>query len=340
MLQFRNETPFQGTIMLFPNADAVDTLYTVVKGTFGVERTRDGAFLTLADQQLPVTVAPEYHGEPGKSSVKVPSDVSLEKPGTDVVVIGHAHTWNDAPVTWMDVAVRVGPVGAYARVFGDRFWERSGVGFSMTPPAPFIAVPLVWERSFGGRDRTDRGPAEEPRNPVGTGFRVPEGLEPVEGMALPNVEDPTTPITSWNQRAAPAGFGPIDAYWEPRRSFAGTYDERWENERAPYLPLDFDPRFLQLAPPPLVAPGHLQGGEWVDLRGLTPAGVLQFQLPAVPLRISYRLDDTNQERPAVLDTVILEPDHDRVVLVWRAALVVDKKALRVREVHAALEPAA
>jgi hypothetical protein len=159
-------------------------------------------------------------------------------------------------------------------------------------------------------------------------------------MPLPNIEDPRAPILSWDHQPTPAGFAPIDAYWEPRRSFAGTYDERWQNERAPYLPHDFDPRFLQIAPPALIVPGHLQGGEWVDLRGFTPAGVLQFQLPPVVPRIAYRMDDAQQERPAVLDTVIVEPDAARVCLVWRAALVVDKKALRVREVRASLAQAA
>jgi hypothetical protein len=34
----------------------------------------------------------------------------------------------------------------------------------------------------------------------------------------------------------------------------------------------------------------------------------------------------------VFDTVIIEPDADRVVAVWRAALPCDKKALKVKEI--------
>ena len=34
MLQFRNGTPFKGTILLLPDPDGVDTLYTVIKATF------------------------------------------------------------------------------------------------------------------------------------------------------------------------------------------------------------------------------------------------------------------------------------------------------------------
>jgi hypothetical protein len=333
LLQFRNGTPFAGTIMLLPNADGVDTVYTIVKGTFVVSSNQEAL---VADEQRPIVLAPVYHGEPGASSVKYASDVSLEKPGTDVLVLGSAWGWNGEPVRALDVSVRVGPVHASAHVVGDRLWERDGVGFTSSPPAPFTSLPLMWERSFGGRDRTDRGPVEESRNPVGTGFRTADGLEPVEGMWLPNIEDPTSPVTSWGQRPPPVGFAPIDAHWEPRRSYAGTYDERWQQERAPYLPHDFDARFLQLAPPPLIAPAHLQGGEWVDLRGLTPTGEQQFRLPALAPRVVYRLDGEAVERPAVLDTVVLEPDAARVVLLWRAALVCDKKALRVREVAASV----
>jgi hypothetical protein len=336
VLQFRNETPFAGTIMPLSNAAGVDTLYTVVKGTFTIVVERGLARALPAEEQVAIVLASEYHGDPGTSSVKAPSDISLDKPGTDVLVLGSAWGENGEPVRAVDVAVTVGPVHAQARVFGDRLWERNGVGFSMTPPAPFTSMPLMWERSFGGQDRTEHGPAEEARNPVGTGFRVADGLEPVEGMWLPNIEDPAEPIASWTQWASPVGFAPIDAHWEPRRSFAGTYDEQWQNERAPYLPLDFDARFLHLAPPRLVAPTHLRGGEWADLRGFTPDGTLQFQLPAITPRIAYTLDDTVEERPAVLDTVLLEPDAARVVLVWRAALVCDKRTLRVREVVASL----
>ncbi|MGH7504383.1 MAG: DUF2169 family type VI secretion system accessory protein, partial [Longimicrobiales bacterium] len=315
-------------------------LFTVVKATFTIAAQGGRPRVLVADEQLPIVVAPEYHGEPGASSVKRPSDVSLEKPGTDVLLLGSARAPNGEPVRTLDVGIAVGPVRSHVRVYGDRFWQADGVAFTMTVPEPFESMPLVWERAFGGRDRTEAGVVEEPCNPVGTGFRAPDGLEPVEGTRLPNIEDPTTPLSSWKQRPAPAGFAPIDAHWQPRRSFAGTYDERWQQERAPFLPADFDARFLQLAPPPLVAPGHLQGGEWVDMRGVTAAGALQFPLPSVRPRVTYRLDDGRAERPALLDTVILEPDAARLVLVWRAALTCDKKALRVREVETTFAGAA
>jgi hypothetical protein len=107
--------------------------------------------------------------------------------------------------------------------------------------------------------------------------------------------------------------------------------------RSPYLPLDFDRRFFQVAPPGLVAPAYLRGGEAVEVRGATPSGLLRFQLPLASVRVTFMLDDAPQVRPADLDTVLIEPDAGRVVLVWRSALRCDKKTLRVREVAVATE---
>jgi hypothetical protein len=197
-------------------------------------------------------------------------------------------------------------------------------------------MPLVWERAFGGSDETDKGPVSESRNPVGTGFRSSSGAKPLSGMALPNIEDPEALISSWKDAPAPVGFAAVAPGWIPRRVYAGTYDEDWQRNRAPYLPADFDARFCQVAPLGLVTSEHLQGGEVVDLRGMTPSGVLRFTLPTVSSRVIHQLDGGAESRQGILDTVIIEPDAGRLIMVWRTAFPCDKKALKVREVHAEL----
>ena len=333
MLQFKNSTPFKGTIMLLPDPDGIDCVFTVVKATFTLAEKP-----VPVDDQLPVAVEQEFHGEPDQSSIKSPSDVSLMKPGTDVLLMGKAYAPRGRPTTWMDVALTVGPVKKTVRVFGERHWQTSTkeVTYSISAPEPFEEMPLMWERAFGGVDRTMKPPRHELRNLVGTGFRASEVQAAISGVRLPNLEDPAAPITSWQQAPQPAGFAPICAHWEPRRSFAGTYDDEWLKHRAPYLPKDFDPRFLQLAPSGLVAPGYLKGGEPVELRGVTRSGVARFRLPQVTLKVSYRLDGSPQERPAYLDTVVIEPELSRFSLTWRSVFPCDKKALRVSEVEAAL----
>jgi hypothetical protein len=331
VLQFKNRTPFLGTITLFPDADGVDTLFAIVKGTFTL-----GAEVGIAEEQVPVAMSPEYYADPTSSSLKVASDVSLMKRSTDVLMLGNACAPHGRLTRMLDVGVAVGGVQHVIRVFGDRVWVRSGPAYAATHPEPFELMPLLWERAFGGRDAAESGQREESRNPAGTGFRASDGQTPVEGTPLPNLEDPRDPIISWKQQPQPVCFAPIPPNWEPRRSYAGTYDEAWQTQRAPYLPDDFDHRYLQIAPAALVTPQPLVGGEIVQVVGMRPEGPMQFTLPAIRPRVQFHLNGTAEEPPLMLDTVIVEPSDNRLQMVWRAALPCDKKALKVREVEATL----
>ena len=334
MLQLKNRTPFAAMPMLFPNAAGIDTMFAVVKGTFAI-----GDRLALADEQLPITLQDQHYGDPTKTSIRMPSDVSLEKLGTDVVVIGSACARDERPTWQMDVSLSVGAATKTVRVCADRVWGNVP-GAAPTWVAPFVTMPLVWERAFGGHDASSEPAAADPRNPVGVGFRGRNSARPIAGMPLPNIEDPAAPISSPTQAPPPAGLGPVAPHWQPRQSYAGTYDNEWMENRAPYLPRDFDARFCQIAPPGLVAQGHLRGGELVQLMGVTPNGAIQFQLPTHRVEVTYVLDGGEQSRPALLDTVIIEVDARRAILVWRAALPCDKKALKVKEIRPSIVPAA
>ncbi|HTO88056.1 MAG TPA: DUF2169 domain-containing protein [Thermoanaerobaculia bacterium] len=331
MLQLRNRSRFAATLLPLPDAAGLDSLFVVVKGTFTL-----GARPAPVQNQVPVCLRDEYLGNPGQSSVTQPSDVSLAKPATDVLLRGHAYAPGGQPASRVPVALVVGSIRKRAEVFGDRVWEGGLVSARASAPKPFERVPLLWERSFGGASLSDGqlGTVEaEERNPVGAGFRGRKTAQPIEGTRLPNVEDPQNLMTSPRDRPAPVGFGPIAPHWQPRRSYAGTYDERWQRERAPFLPKDFDPRFLQVAPPDQTVPGYLKGGEEIHISGVTPLGSLASTVPGVRIQILFRLDETNQARAASLDTLMIEPDEGRMVLVWRAVLTADKRILRVREVE-------
>ena len=336
MLQFKNKTPFVGTVVVALDPDGVESMYTIVKGTFDLAPSP-----RPLPEQAPIVAADAFHDDPLTSSIRFPSDVSLMKPGTDVVVLGNAHAPYHRPTPAMDVRVQVGALGKSVRVTGDRRWEQSGAGYSATNPAPFVLMPLVWERAFGGRDETPKqGLVVDARNPVGTGFRDASGESAIDGTPLPNVEDPSDLVMSWKQRPAPACFAPVARHWEPRRFFAGTYDEQWEQQRAPILPTDFDPRYFQFAPEGLVSVTPLRGGEQVQIWGMAPDRVIEFTLPAPQLEIVYRFDNAREPKPAVLDTVIILPDEGQLHLVWRAMVTTDKRTLQVREIRARLASAA
>ncbi len=329
MLQIRNRSRLAAALSSSPDPAGVDTLFAVVKGTFTL-----GARIEEAEEQTPVVFADRYFGDARTTSVAEPGDVSLVKPGTDVLLFGHAYGPGGRTAHQAEVSLRLGPIDKRVAVFGDRRWGGT-ILTRISSPEPFEAMPLVWERAFGGTEASaDGGRVDgEDRNPVGAGFRSRVSGRKLEGLLLPNLEDPAHLISSPGDRPKPAGFGAIAAHWKPRPKYAGTYDAAWQKSRAPYLPLDFDPRFLMVAPEDQQVPGYLKGGESVEIAGATPSGILRFALPARRVDVLFRLDSGEERKTANLETVILRPDEKKVVLVWRAALACDKRLLKVREVE-------
>ncbi|HTT70277.1 MAG TPA: DUF2169 domain-containing protein [Anaeromyxobacteraceae bacterium] len=253
------------------------------------------------------------------SSVRLPSDACPGKPGADVVVVGSALAPNRAPVRELDVLVRVGELRRTLHVTGLRVWYRTMAGLGLTPPEPFREVPLRWEYAWGGCDLGDPGRAlMERRNPVGRGVASDPGK--LVHQPGPQIEAAGDPITKPSSRLVPAGVGAVAPHWEPRLGFAGTMDERWEKERMPLLPLDFDERHYLVAAPGLSTPKPFVGGEPVQLHGMSERGPLTFALPRLAFGVEAvgRRERTHY-RPA-LDTVVLFPGERAVELTWRAAV--------------------
>lgn len=324
MLQIDNQTPFYAVLSVLPNRVGVDTLYVILKATL-VLRPK----LALASEQLPVTLADEYYGDPTDSSLKATSEIHVGKPGTDVLLIGRA--WGPSGQSVREAFVRVVAAERQKtiRVLGDRVWQSDG---TPTAPEPFEAMPLVWERAFGGvHPLEDRTLAEE-RNPIGVGFAGKRSAEELTGQPVPNLASPGEPLERQGQSVTPVCFAATAPQWLPRRAFAGTYDEVWQRKRAPYLPADFDPRFLQCAAPELTFDRYLLGGEPIAISGASPQGPIAFPIPAANLRVEVKVAGSVERAPVNLETVLLEPDENRVALTWRAALPCDRKVLKVEKV--------
>ncbi|MGD2151792.1 MAG: DUF2169 domain-containing protein [Gemmatimonadales bacterium] len=315
MWQLVNETAFAAERSFVRDREGAEVWIVAVKATFTVGP--DGT-TELAKDQERVLQTPRYLGEPGRSSLLYESDMVYTKVATDVILHGRAYARGGRPAVAVEVALRVGKLSKALRVLGDRRWEAGPVGLRIGEPEPFQRMPIVYERAFGGSDDVSEQNGFEPRNPIGTGFATaPEHLI---GRPLPNVEEPGELITSWKQRPRPAGFGPIAPHWSPRRELAGTYDERWERERLPLMPVDFDDRFYCCAPEDQQVPGFLRGGEPVELHNLTAGGLLRFPLPRVYLAFATRFGRQVVGHSAALHTVIVEPDHPRVIMVWHTSL--------------------
>lgn len=331
MLQLNNRTPFKASLGLFPNEEGVDCAYGVVKATF--QLSAEG--VALAKEQNALVATDEFWGDPKSSSLKCAAEVGLAKPATDILLRGHAYAPNGR-ATSADVRLQVGGLEKNIRVFGNRIWESGLFGLRISSPEPFQKIPLKYELAFGGTDAQpqDENKTEyEPRNPIGRGLIPRKSRAPAKNTPLPNLENPYELIKSAKDRPAPACFGPVCAHWEPRKSYAGTYDQAWMKKRAPYLPADFNPRYFQVAPSDLITKNHLQGGETVEIAGATPEGRLRFQLPRCTMEVTFHFDGHAFACAPRLDTICFEPDEKRFTMVWRARQIVDKKVHRLRELE-------
>lgn len=312
-----NRTPFAFAPLFIADEDGRPVVVPIVKATFDVSPRGE---VTLGETQALVDFKGKLYGEPAKSSPRLEPETAFIKLGTDCVLLGYAMSVH--PTTQMDVGVQIGPVSKAARVTGNRWWLDASVGLTMSSPEPFQLMPLVYERAFGGWDRTPEKEDDhqfEPRNPVGVGF-VGKRSAPIIGSPLPNIEHPSEMLTSPTGRATPVGFGFVGVEWQPRAKLAGTYDEAWTKDRAPLLPKDFDRRFFNAASEGLVTAGYLRGDEWVQAFGVTPEGKWAFQLPAIaPPTVSIAV----RHSAAVLlqtnlDTVIVDAHVRQLTLIWRA----------------------
>ncbi|PKN89215.1 MAG: DUF2169 domain-containing protein [Deltaproteobacteria bacterium HGW-Deltaproteobacteria-1] len=311
-----NSSPLIAATYFLMDKEGAEVMLLVLKGTWRIE---GGGKLSVADGQMPIISEPIYRGEPDKSSLIYDTDVVLEKPGTDCVLIGHARALKPR-LAYVDVTFGVGPVKKHARVFGERQWEKSMLGESIVKIRPIEEIPLIWENAFGGSDTSWKDSSKHEfclENPVGRGFLAKKTVINIDGQRLPNIEDPADLIKNPKQHPKPIGFGMIAPYWQPRASYAGMYDERWRKYISPLLPDDFDTRFNLSAAPPLSTKTHLKGNERVLVEGASKHGRLLFDLPGITPKVKARRRGYEGDLPMRLDTIFVEPDNERIILTWR-----------------------
>ena len=312
-----HDTPYRAQLDAVLDADGSSARVAQLKATFAFDS--NGA-LKVSEAQEPLRAVDEYAGEPGMSSVLHASDGAFFKPATDVVFVGSIVSPGRRGVSRLNVGIQVGPVRRNLVVWGDRCWRDGMLGTTISPPERFSEMPIRWERAFGGWDRSHADPGKhrgEGRNPIGTGFRAPGSKRSLDSQNLPNFEEADALISSANDTPKPAGLGWTDRSWTPRAACAGHFDEAWRRNRRPLLPVDFDYRFFNGAPPSSIAPGLFDGGELVVLRGMTEFGVVGFHLPRMQVRFRGTARRRAYDERARLDTVEIDPSRCTLALTWR-----------------------
>jgi hypothetical protein len=113
------------------------------------------------------------------------------------------------------------------------------------------------------------------------------------------------------------GFGFFPKQYPPRVDFAGTYDDRWQKERSPFLPEDFDYRFCQSAYPDLITGSYLRGTETVRALNVSPYGPITLRLPGISIDVETKFEKKSIKDKCNIDTLILDAEARRLFLFWR-----------------------
>lgn len=239
-------------------------------------------------------------------------DAAMPKPCGEMLVAGAAMAPGGEPVPALTLDIALGPLRKRLAVFGERVWRQSASGPVFEPPRPFVEMPLVPERCFGGPSHAD--------NPLGRGADAARRVEAGEIVPLPNVERADQLIRHAADAPTPVRLGPIDPGHPSRRALAGTYDERWLKHDFPGLARDADPRLFCVAPDDQRIDGYFDGAERFRLVGFSAEHpVIEGALPGLRARIFVARADGLFELPSVIDTVWLFPSALKGVLIFRAA---------------------
>jgi hypothetical protein len=319
-----------------------------------VKRTYDihsGERIVRAEEVRPFVQIDEYYddGEPEWTTIKYESDFAPYKLATDVVVIGKAIAPDGKPVPQLDVTVQVAARRKTVRVTGDRHCiYRRNASPAFSEPVPFTEMPIRYDRAYGGRD-TLSNPGEPfyyQRNDLGAGVVLRNVKETIEGLELPNIEDPEDLLTPdrliigspdrWSGQPLPDGLGWFQRTWYPRCSFTGAFpayvdiDTVLREETLGLVPKGqiglsrkfrlpaFDVRFHSGASRGLVLP-FLSGHETLRLTNLTPTGSLVFQLPGEAPSIMLNVGLGENELKPFLHTVCVRLEEMQVDLIWRGS---------------------
>lgn len=340
-MDFVNETKVEAGWTLGFEPDGRELLVIAIKATYSIPE--NGAEPVLADEQVPLTEADEFTGEPGLSAVNYETDYAHRKPMCDVLLNGSAYAPGGEPVSRVQVGLKVGSMVKSFNVFGNRYWESGRVSIGPGYAGNFISMPISYDNAFGGVDNFHEDESKHRTyvwNPVGKGFHENLSGELVDGTPMPNTEELNKAITMPHQSYKPMSFSAMGRNFKSRYPLAGTYNQQWLDSQAPFWPDDFDYRYFQAAPPDQQI-SYPVGGEEVVLRNLSQSGLTSYKLPKVPMPVLFIPHRGKEQKMiAVIDTILIEPDLDRFSLTWRVSYPLQRNCFELKQVIAGDTPKA
>jgi hypothetical protein len=329
-----NATRMRAAYTMGLRPDGRELLVVVVKGTFDIPKS-PAETPKLSARQAEIVMADEYTGEPGLSAPKYESDFAPSKPRCDVLLNGSAYAPGGEPAKRIKVGLRVGGMQKMFSVVGNRFWRKWLIFIWRTSAQPFVKIPISYDNAFGGVDKSNPNEKKHryyPTNHAGKGFHWNLKKGAIDRKPLPNTERLGSQVY-WprSKRHRPMAFGSVARGWQPRPKLGGTYDQNWMDNIFPFLPPDFDERYYQAAPADQQI-DFLRGGEEVEMLNLTPQGKTCFRVPKIEMPVTFYLENGEEkEVQAINDTIIIEPDQNRFILVWRTARPLKKNMFEVAQ---------
>jgi uncharacterized protein YjbI with pentapeptide repeats len=310
------------------------SLSLLVKGTFDLH---PGAPATPSEVQLWPSGDLCLPGDEDRDGpLYYPSDFVPLKPAADLLLVGTCWAPGGAPVERCRVAFEVGPRRRTLLVSGDRHWVQGGGRAVPSRPQPFASLPIDYRRSLGGPGSA--------ANPLGLGLADVSDGRGGRYRPVPNLEEAQSAEAA-DHGPVPAGLGPISPLWAPRLAKLGTFDADYARVRWPWLPEDMDWGTFNAAPAAQQVPDFLKGDEPLVLENLHASHPrYEGRLPGLRPRVFFvrsvpGAEGRFEELPLRLDTLWIDADLGRLVLVWRGwTPVADPDWEEIAEVYAVAEP--
>jgi uncharacterized protein YjbI with pentapeptide repeats len=294
------------------------SLTLIVKGTFDL--VHNGSASISEDQFFPTGDELYPDDDEGDGSHFYGSDFAYFKPRADLLLSGKCCSPGGQPIQACKVTFGVGARSKTLGVFGNRYWSQ--ITKTISDPQPFTEMELRYENSFGGEGFK--------KNPVGKGYGTLKDTDGTTKWPLPNIEDLKHLVDSPKSQPEPAGFGPVDSLWPQRYAKMGTYKGAWLKERWPWYPTDFDWGYYNGAPADMQVEGYLKGDESLYFENLhSSISRYQSRLPGLRPRLFIQKQGAaKQDEPVFfepdlkLDTLWVDMEAEKLVLVWRAVIEV------------------
>jgi hypothetical protein len=311
-----NQTPF--SVKLHPHTDTAGRHLTllITKATWRIDTGR----LAPPEQQVAIFDQPQslrlgefdlddmQRAALGKrdqdKATWIDHDLVPPKPNFDLLVAGYVTPPEAHRGLKIKATIQAGSRQAHVEAHAPRFWLKGVPNYTIESSAKHL----------------HRTPMSYAFADFQAGF--PLQAEESHPQQLPWLQRSGATCRRKQHDKHPAGFG----YWPEnathRQRYTGTYDKVWERDRKPFLPKDFDNRFYNSAHPDLQWPQPLQPGTEIRLIHLAETPELTLSMPGLELAAQVTTESGAQLPPATLkpDTLVIEPDQQRMSLIQRTAL--------------------